>query len=483
MKRIVFSLAFFLVLFFPFYYTFSQTPLPTESNICSVYFTGIGCPHCARSDPVVLEKLFKKYPNFIVIEYEVYQREVNAPIEGYYNTNYGTGFGIPLIVFGKGEYLKGDENIILDLEKVVSGLMENKCPLPDGSQEYFENINVNSLPGLPKIWRDTRVLVKEDKNRWIFAWNGNSLEKKENSHQTEKNEEILKNLILEDNFLDVLEKARYRYIGSYKAPLSGKEVSFDNAVELSLETLEEGALVYKMTLPEVILLASVDSINPCALAVLLLMLLGILTYNPNKKRDVLLAGFSFVTSIFLMYFFYGLVIVKFFQIIHSLSLFQIWLYKALGVFAIILGVLNTKDFFFYKPGGFMTEMPLSWRPKAKKLISGITSPKGAFAIGIFVTLFLLPCTMGPYFIAGGLLSSSLKGISHTIPWLLLYNFIFILPMLLIVFFVWQGIKGVKDIQAWKAAHITKIHLIAGIIMIILGIIMIWGQILFKGSLF
>ncbi len=483
MKKIFLILLFFTLLF-SFHYTSSQEVLPEfNSNVCAVYFTGIGCPHCAKADPVVLEKFLKKYPNFIVIEYETHQKKINAPLEGYYNTNYGTSFGIPLLVFGKGNYLEGDGGIILNLEKVVSGLVENKCPLPDGSEQHFGEINLNSLPGLPKIWRDNRILVKEDESHWIFAWNGNPLEKKENRIQKEKSEKILNDLVLKNNFSDVLEEANYKYLGSYKAPLSGKEVYFENAVMLNLGAIKGSNFIYKMTLPGVILLAGVDSINPCALAVLLLMLLGILTYNPNEKKNMLLAGISFVVSIFFMYFLYGLVIVKFFQAIHSLSLLQIWLYKALGIFAVILGILNIKDFFYYKPGGFMTEMPLSWRPKAKKIISGITSPKGAFGIGMFVTLFLLPCTMGPYFIAGGLLSNSLQDISRIIPWLLLYNFIFIVPMLLIVFLVWRGFKEIKDIQKWKELHIRKVHLVAGIIMIILGIIMLGGQILFKGSIF
>jgi len=106
-----------------------------------------------------------------------------------------------------------------------------------------------------------------------------------------------------------------------------------------------------------------------------------------------------------MYLIYGLLIVKFFQVIQGLSAIRLWLYKALGLIAIVLGVLNIKDFIKYKPGSIGTEMPMFMRPKVKKIISGITSPKGAFGVGIFVTLFLLPCTIGPYIIVGGILSA------------------------------------------------------------------------------
>ena len=88
-----------------------------------------------------------------------------------------------------------------------------------------------------------------------------------------------------------------------------------------------------------------------------------------------------------------------------------------------MAFLNIKDFIIYKPGQFGTEMPLFMRPKVKRIISGITSPKGAFTIGIFVTLFLLPCTIGPYIIFSGEMSESALSFLATAFWLLIYNLI------------------------------------------------------------
>jgi len=114
-------------------------------------------------------------------------------------------------------------------------------------------------------------------------------------------------------------------------------------------------------------LATVDAINPCALAVLTLILLAVLTYSPKKKKDVLLAGLLFSLAVFIMYLFYGLIIIKSFQLIQALTSIRILLYKILGGTAIIIGILNIKDFIKYKPGGFLTEMPLWLRPKMQKL--------------------------------------------------------------------------------------------------------------------
>lgn len=59
---------------------------------------------------------------------------------------------------------------------------------------------------------------------------------------------------------------------------------------------------------------------------------------------------------FVMYFFYGLVIIRFFQIIQTLISVRLTIYQVLAMVAIILGILNLKDFIKPKRGGFLTEI-------------------------------------------------------------------------------------------------------------------------------
>ena len=233
-------------------------------------------------------------------------------------------------------------------------------------------------------------------------------------------------------------------------------------------------MVGELTLTKIASLAAVDAVNPCALAVLTLMLIAILTYNPKKKRNILFAGLAFTASVYVLYLFYGLIIIRFFQVIQALTSIRLMLYMILGIFAIFLGILNLKDSIFYKPGGFLTEMPMGLRPRLKGIISGITSPKGAFTVGAFVTLFLLPCTIGPYIIAGGILS--MLELLGTVPWLLFYNIIFVLPMLVITAAVYIGFTTVENVSGWKTRNIRYLHFIAGLIMLGLGILMVFGWI-------
>lgn len=448
---------------------FSVSLAFATKDTCAVYFTGIGCPHCAKTDPVVLEQVISENPNLVIIEYEIYQQSENAPLLYFYNDEYGSGLGVPLIIISKEKYIIGDMPIIKGIRDAVKE--KNDCPLVDGTSAKFEDLDILLLPGRPKIWTKDRILIK------IAETNISP-----------------KSLLLAENISKELEKFDYKAINPEPVPLSGRVVKFQNAVEIngwifqwngegtkgedgivkSNKTKKGYSQPIMLTLPKIISLAVVDSINPCALAVLTLMLIAILTYNPKEKTKVLLAGMAFVTSVFIMYLLYGLVIVKSFQLIQTLTAIRLYLYKILGIAAIVLGTLNIKDFIKYRPGGVLTEMPLSLRPKVKKIISGITSPAGAFTVGLFVTFFLLPCTIGPYVIAGGILST--LEMIKTIPWLLLYNLVFILPMVGITLAIYIGFKKVEDVSEWKEKNIQKLHLVAGLIMFGLGISMLLGLI-------
>jgi cytochrome c biogenesis protein CcdA len=229
------------------------------------------------------------------------------------------------------------------------------------------------------------------------------------------------------------------------------------------------------TIGKITLLALADSVNPCAIAVLAMILMEILIQNPEKRKRVLHAGLAFVSAVFLGYVFYGLILIQFFKTFAEfLGNNSGYVYNGLAILAMILGALNIKDFFYYKAGSFATEMPIFMRPKVKRIISKISSSTGAFIIGFLVTLFLLPCTIGPYIVASGLISEI--GFLNAIPWLLYYNLIFIIPMLLIVLIVYLGFARVEDVSGWKERNIKRLHLVAGILLFLVGLGLLIGWI-------
>ena len=228
----------------------------------------------------------------------------------------------------------------------------------------------------------------------------------------------------------------------------------------------------ELTLPTLVALAAADAVNPCELAVLTLALVAILTRYPRERKKVLRVGLAFTAAIFLMYLLYGLVLINIFKGITAIVGIKIWLYRVLGIVGIILGAFNIKDFFAYGSFGFVTEVPKKWRPTMKNIIAGITSAKGAFITGLIVALFLTPCTMGPYVICCGLLEP--LSIIETIPWLLLYNIIFVLPMIAITLIIYFGFTTIDVVYGWREKNLRLLHLVAGIILVAIGLALLFG---------
>jgi len=215
--------------------------------------------------------------------------------------------------------------------------------------------------------------------------------------------------------------------------------------------------------------AFVDSINPCAIAVLLILLSALLA--AGEKSRALKAGIAFTISIYISYFLFGLGLFKVIQI----SGVSYTFYKLVGVLAIIVGIFNLKDWIKHGSLGFVMEIPRSWRPTLKGLLKKVTSPIGAFLMGFLVCLFELPCTGGPYIVILGLLAQRTTQM-QALPILAFYNLVFILPLLVVTYLVFKGFTTIESADAWKEKNIRKLHLIAGIVMIALGAVILSGLI-------
>ena len=145
---------------------------------------------------------------------------------------------------------------------------------------------------------------------------------------------------------------------------------------------------------------------------------------------------------------------------------HIFYYIVAGL-AVLVGLFNLKDYLWYGKW-FVMEVPLSWRPKMKMLIKSVVSVPGAFLIGFAVSLFLLPCTSGPYIVILGLLAQATTR-NYAFMLLVLYNMIFILPMIIITLAIYFGFTTTEKAEQWRTKKLKILHLISGIIILLLGI--------------
>ncbi len=232
----------------------------------------------------------------------------------------------------------------------------------------------------------------------------------------------------------------------------------------SSPTPEEKGVTKSLTIPIVVSAAAVDAINPCAFAVLIILMTAALSIA-NKKR-ALKFGLAFTVSIYISYFLIGLGLFSALQatgISHGF-------YIVVTVLAVIVGLLNVKDYFWYGKG-FLMEVPLSWRPTMKKLLRSATSPWGAFLVGFAVSLFELPCTGGPYIVILGLLAKEVTR-STGILYLLLYNLVFVAPLIILSLIIYKGLSSTQALEKIRQEKIKVLHLIAGILMLAIAGVMI-----------
>ena len=142
--------------------TFNQVAFATENITSFIYFTGIGCPHCANTDPIILKQEIRE-TDMLVIEYEIYRDSINAPLLLEYNSKFGTGLAVPTIVAGtkKNDSISGDDPILKNLSMMVEAYAGNMIPLLKGPVS-LDKLSLTSLPAKPKIWFRDRIAIRTD---------------------------------------------------------------------------------------------------------------------------------------------------------------------------------------------------------------------------------------------------------------------------------------------------------------------------------
>ena len=222
-----------------------------------------------------------------------------------------------------------------------------------------------------------------------------------------------------------------------------------------------GGVAPTLTLTAVVTAAAVDAINPCAFAVLIILITAVL--GAGHRRRVLYAGLAFSLAVFISYYLMGLGV---YAAVEAAGVTQA-IYVVVGVLAVLIGLFNLKDYLWYGRW-FVMEVPLSWRPTMKRIIQRVTSVPGAFLTGFVVSLFLLPCTSGPYIVILGLLAKTATR-PQALGWLVLYNLIFVLPMVAITAAVYFGLTTAERAEEWRTRNLRRLHLFAGVIILLLGV--------------
>ena len=220
-----------------------------------------------------------------------------------------------------------------------------------------------------------------------------------------------------------------------------------------------------LTLALVLGAAAIDSINPCAIGVLLF--LGSILLRVSSKKTLLLnLGFTYILTVYTVYTLSGLGLIWF-----QVTLIRYGFAESVGIIVgalvIVLGLIEIKDFFWYGKG-ISLEISPQHKEKLTKMAEKI-SWLGMISIGSFVAMVELPCTGGPYLAITAILAKSFD--MKAFIYLLIYNVIFILPLLIIFLLLYFGTSTLK-LKQWRQKHRKWMNLSSGLLMISLGILLI-----------
>jgi cytochrome c biogenesis protein CcdA len=212
--------------------------------------------------------------------------------------------------------------------------------------------------------------------------------------------------------------------------------------------------------------AVIDSINPCAFGVLI-FLLAYLSETAKSSWRMLMHGLLYIFAVFITYLIAGLILLP---LIQKLGGFSVIAYYVLAGIIALAGLIEIKDFFWYGRGFSLTIIP-GEGDRIKKYVSKVTdSPWAAFGLGVFVALVELPCTGFAYLAVLGLISLSGVTINNVVL-LIIYNIIFVLPLLIILWFVYKGMSTAK-FEKWRQSHKKWMRLAIGLTLLLLAAAMI-----------
>lgn len=226
----------------------------------------------------------------------------------------------------------------------------------------------------------------------------------------------------------------------------------------------------------------IDSFNPCAIGIFLIFLSTLFMLKKDKKK-IFQVSLAYIGSIYLIYLLIGLGLIKvvlFFGIPHLLSL--------VGALVIVfVGILSVKDYLLPNNKFLNTKIPYSARQLILKWAYKGSIP-ASIMVGILVGISEFPCSGGIYVATVGLLSQQATFIEGFF-YLLLYNLMFVLP-LIAIYFVTKNQRVVMKLVDWQEKEKSHMKLVMGLTMIVLGFVLLkwyvpggWDMITGKVNIF
>jgi cytochrome c biogenesis protein CcdA len=225
----------------------------------------------------------------------------------------------------------------------------------------------------------------------------------------------------------------------------------------------------------VVLAGLVDGLNPCAFATLIFFV-SYLTISGRKDREIIIVGVSFTLGVFIAYLVIGLGFYKVLDLLGNiLNVVARWVYVFTALLCITLAVFSFKDVAKARKGE-LEDMSLNLPKGLRKRINAVIRKGrgtnryviGAFATGLVISLLELACT-GQVYLPTIIFVSSMPELRlRAIFYLIIYNLLFILPLIVVFILAYFGTSS-KDLTRFLQKHAAIVKIGLGILFLALGL--------------
>lgn len=235
--------------------------------------------------------------------------------------------------------------------------------------------------------------------------------------------------------------------------------------------------------PLILALAAADSINPCTFMVFAALIMAIMGFAGRRKA--IEASIAFIAAVFASYIILGLGLIRFAAIFA-------WLKYVIAAVSLVAGLYTTSTAIVsYQEGCREAKSSrenasptlgkaLNYYRRIKEIVEEKShtflsqaqrgSVLASFLGGVLVSFTLLPCSGGPYLVASYILSQ--VDTFEAAILLLLYNTVFILPLVLIATGVILGGRLLVLVDV-ATVHLNALRrwtgLLLGLLLLVLGI--------------
>jgi len=218
-----------------------------------------------------------------------------------------------------------------------------------------------------------------------------------------------------------------------------------------------------LSLPLITIAGLVDGINPCAIGMMVMLLGYLLTFAKRPER-VIKTGLLYIATVFLTYLVVGLGL---YSIVSSFdfSAEARVLNLVVGGILIVAGIIQLKDFFGIE-GGPHLRIPTASKTRLIGLIEKVNYP-ATVLLGILVTILETPCSLPIYVGTATILSQSGMSLPLVGLYFMYYNFLFVLPLIVLLVVVWRG-KKLIEVKEWEHKAKRWMHFSLAIVLLVMG---------------